>query len=309
VDDYRDSKTGLPVISLYGSTKKPSPEMLEGIDLLLFDIQDVGARFYTYISTMHYAMEATAENDLSFVVLDRPNPNGHYVDGPILQEGFKSFVGMHPIPIVHGLTIGELAKMIVGEGWLDEEGIELQVVKCGQYSHGSSYELPVSPSPNLKSQRAIHFYPSLCLFEGTFVSVGRGTEAPFELYGMPRSDVGDFIFTPQPMEGARNPKHEGIACTGFDLRDRYSLREAQSITTFRLDWLMEMYRASGDREFFTSPDFFDKLAGSDKLRKMIIEGRSEKEIRESWQPELEEYRTMRKNYLLYPDFGTNTSQR
>ena len=291
----KDPKTGLPVVSLYGNNKKPRPEQLENIDVLLFDIQDVGARFYTYISSMHYAMEACAENGKTFMVLDRPNPHGHYVDGPVLEPEFRSFVGMHPIPVVHGLTVGELAKMINSEGWLSG-GIQcaLKVIPMANYTHSTSYTLPVKPSPNLPNQQAIQLYPSLCFFEGTPMSIGRGTPFPFQVIGYPREKFGDFSFTPESTPGAaKHPKHEDKKCYGVDLR------QAPAPTQLDLSYLIGYYEKYEAKDaFFTS--FFDLLAGTDKLRAQIKEGASEAEIRESWMPELEDYKALRQKYLLYP---------
>jgi len=302
--DGKDPRTGLPVFSLYGKTKKPSEEQLQSVDIILFDIQDVGARFYTYISTMHYAMEAAAENGKPFIVLDRPNPNGFYIDGPVLDPAFQSFVGMHPIPVVHGCTVGELAGMINGEKWLDQ-GLhaDLKVIPCSNYSHSDFYELPVSPSPNLPNKSAIYLYPSLCFFEGTVVSVGRGTELPFQSIGYPGNTTGRFQFVPRDLLGiVTDPPHEGKECTGHDLAAFGSFYFKTSRHLY-LDWLTGLYSASADKDgFFSQAAFFDKLAGSDKLRKMVVAGKQPDEIRASWQSELAAYREMRKSYLLYADF-------
>jgi uncharacterized protein YbbC (DUF1343 family) len=296
----KDAKTGLPIISIYGTQKKPSRDELAGVDLLIFDMQDVGARFYTYISTMHYLMEACGENGVSFMVLDRPNPNGQQVDGPVLKREFQSFVGMHPIPVLHGMTVGELAKMINGEGWL-KGGIscELTVIPCRNYSRDMLYELPVAPSPNLRSTKAIALYPSLCFFEGTIVSVGRGTPHPFECIGHPAFRQGDFTFTPAPSFGATAPKLSGQRCLGYDL----SQLPLDSIRSqgVNLSWLIEFYQLLSPRnEFFLPSLFFDKLAGTDQLRKQITEGWSEEEIRESWREGLKEFKEKRQAYLIYP---------
>jgi len=304
IRDGRDPRTGLPVYSLYGKTKKPTAQQLSGVDVIVFDIQDVGARFYTYISTMHYAMEAAAELGTSFLILDRPNPNGFYVDGPVLERGFSSFVGMHPIPVVHGCTVGELALMINGEGWLDG-GVtcDLTVIPCSGYTHQDRYVLPVSPSPNLREMGAIYLYPSLCFFEGTVVSVGRGTDYPFQVIGFPGFEEGNFTFTPADRPGvAMDPPHEGKVCRGHDLRH---LGEAwiTEQPKLHLSWLLDFYRKSPSKErFFDQPGFFDKLAGTDKLRKQIQSGQSEEEIRATWKDGLEKYRQLRQGYLLYPDF-------
>ncbi len=297
----KDPETGLPVVSLYGAHKKPTPNDLEGIDLILFDIQDVGARFYTYISTLHYVMEAAAEEGKKVMVLDRPNPNGFYVDGPLLDTAFSSFIGMHPVPIVHGMTVGEYARMINGEGWL-EGGVEseLEVVECANYEHDDRYELSVNPSPNLAQMSAIYLYPSLCLFEGTVVSVGRGTERPFTMIGHPEFEGGDHRFVPRSIPGkSSNPKHEGDSCRGFDLLEtgRTKMKEKGRVC---LSWLIRMHDALGDKTDFFHEERFDRLAGTDSLRIMIQKGMSEEEIRRSWKEELEAFEEMREKYLLYP---------
>lgn len=289
-----DTKTSLPIISLYGKNKKPSAEQLADIDLVIFDIQDVGARFYTYISTMHYAMEACAENNKAFLVLDRPNPNGHYVDGPILEPAYQSFVGMHPIPVVHGLTVGELALMINGEQWLENAvTCDLQVITAKNYAHNDTYILPVRPSPNLPNQQSIALYPSICFFEGTPVSLGRGTPFPFQAIGYPDPKFGDFTFTPVSTPGAKNPPLQNQLCYGKDLR-KVAVKPG-----IDLSYLIEFYRKSTDKEkFFTS--FFNLLAGTDQLRKQIVQGMSEAEIKQTWQKPLDDYKSMRKKYMLYP---------
>lgn len=296
-----DSKTGVPIISLYGNHKKPTPEDLEGIDIVVFDIQDVGARFYTYISTMTYVMEACAESNVDFLVLDRPNPNGFYVDGPMLDPEFKSFVGMLPIPVVHGLTVGELAQMINGEKWLNGEAeVNLNVVPCEGYSHNDIYVLPIKPSPNLPTINAILLYPSLCFFEGTSFSVGRGTDTPFEVFGHPNMSIGSFIFVPKSGEGASRPKHEGVPCLGWDLSDigGKRIQEKQGLI---LDWIINAYRDFPDKDkFFNSNGFIHKLAGTDELQSQIEAGMSSDQIRASWTPSLNEYKRIRAKYLLYP---------
>ncbi|MEX2590129.1 MAG: DUF1343 domain-containing protein [Chitinophagales bacterium] len=301
----KDKKTGLPIISLYGKQKKPDAKDLEDIDLILFDIQDVGARFYTYISTMHYLMEACAENNKSFIVLDRPNPNGFYVDGPVLKPEFTSFVGMHPVPIVHGMTVGEYAQMINGEKWL-AGGIQcdLEVIKCNRYYHNFRYKLPIKPSPNLPNMTAIYLYPSLCLFEGTDISIGRGTNSPFQVIGSPDIKADRFHFTPQSMDGAKNPKHKGEKCYGQDLselREEYFVNER----AINIEWLVSYYnKYKGDKEdFFNS--YFDKLAGTDQLRQQIEAGKNPKFIKSSWQEDLEKFMSIRSKYLLYDDFRFN----
>jgi len=291
VEDGIDSKTGLPIISLYGKNKKPYKEQLEGIDILLFDIQDVGVRFYTYISTLHYVMEAAAENNIKVIVLDRPNPNGHYVDGPILETDFRSFVGMHPIPIVHGMTIGEYAKMINGENWISEK-CDLTIIEMKNYTHDLNYNLPIKPSPNLPNSRSINLYPSLCLFEGTTISVGRGIDYPFQIFGAPYLE-GNYSFTPKSRAGSKYPKHENTECYGTDLRI-----QEDYLTGINLNWLIESYNNCPEKEKFFN-NFFNKLAGTDKLRLQIIDGKTSEEIKESWQGGLEEFKGIRGKYLIY----------
>ena len=298
-----DPKTGLPIVSLYGKNKKPTPEQLQNIDYVLFDLQDVGCRFYTYISTLHYVMEAAAENNVEVIVLDRPNPNGYFVDGPVLDPKYKSFVGMHPVPVVYGMTIGEYARMINGEGWL-AGGIHCNfaVVTLQHYTHNTRYVLPIPPSPNLPNAESIYLYPSLCLFEGTNISVGRGTALPFQIYGAPMMNGGDYTFTPAPIRGvSENPPHNGKACRGYYLKD-YATTHLDSANSFNLQYLMTAYRQYADKEhFFTNANFFDKLAGNDQLRKQIISGMSEEQIRQSWQEDLDNFKSIRKKYLLYPE--------
>jgi uncharacterized protein YbbC (DUF1343 family) len=295
VNNSIDSKTGLPIVSLYGTNKKPSPEQLNDLDVLVFDLQDVGVRFFTYISTLHYVMEASAEQGKSLIVLDRPNPNGNYVDGPMLKKGFESFVGMHPIPIVHGLSIGELAQMINGEKWL-KGGLKakLTVVPVANWNHDTPYELPVKPSPNLPNALSIRLYPSTCLFEGTVVSLGRGTYFPFQVYGYPDASFGDFSFTPVSIDGmSKTPPHQDKVCYGRDLR-RESLTQP-----FTMSYLLEAYGRSEMKEkFFNS--YFNTLVGTDELKKQILAGKTESEIRETWQQGLTDYAKLRKKYLLYP---------
>jgi uncharacterized protein YbbC (DUF1343 family) len=304
----KDPKTGLPIVSIYGNNKKPSAAQLEGIDVLVFDLQDVGARFYTYISTLHYIMEAAAENDIEVVVLDRPNPNGHYVDGPIRKKGYESFVGMHPIPIVHGMTVGEIAQMINGEKWLKNEVLcKLKVVPVLNYNRNMPYSLPVSPSPNLRSDAAIQLYPGLCLFEGTILSVGRGTETPFEVFGHPdlKGKEGfTYSFTPVPSYGAKDPKLKNQVCYGMDLREYADSGKdgtgSRKINQLEIQWLIKAYKALGSTDFFiTKNRWFDILAGTDELRKDIVSGKSEEEIRESWKVGLEEFKGVREGYLIY----------
>ena len=291
VDNEIDKKTGLPIISLYGKNKKPTSEQLIGIDIIIFDIQDVGARFYTYISTLHYILEACSEKNIKVVILDRPNPNGHYVDGPILEEKYKSFVGMHQIPIVHGMTIGEYATMIVGEKWI-ENNCNLEIIEMINYNRKNNYELPIKPSPNLPNNKSINLYPSLCLFEGTNVSVGRGTDKPFQHFGSPFLKFYSYAFQPRSGPGSKYPKHENKTCVGKNL-ENYSY-----LSSINLNWLIESYNQTNNKEdFFNS--FFDKLAGTDKLRTQIISGLNEKEIRSSWKKGLKEFKKTRTKYLLY----------
>lgn len=299
VADERDKRTGLPLVSLYGKNKKPSPAQLADVDLLLFDIQDVGVRFYTYISTLHYVMEAAAEQDKPVIVLDRPNPNGFYVDGPVLDTAFRSFVGMHPVPLVHGMTIGEYARLINGEGWLNGGArCDLTVIPCTGYDHATYYELPVEPSPNLPNMSAVYLYPALGLFEGTLVSVGRGTDKPFQCIGFPGCTLGDYTFTPRSVPAAKDPPHRDQRCTGLDLS---SFGEFYTRADPRLDlqWLIGMYNDSPDKAKFFN-NFFDKLAGGSALRTAIVAGRTEQDIRTEWRKNLETFREMRKGYLLYP---------
>ncbi len=298
IDNSVDETTGLPIISLYGAHKKPTSKDLEDIDIIVFDIQDVGVRFYTFISTMHYVMEACAENDKQLLILDRPNPNGNYVAGPVLDTAYRSFVGMHPIPIVYGLTMGELAQMINGEGWLKSARCDMTVIKNKNYSHQKTYNLPTKPSPNLPNARSIELYPSLCLFEPTTISIGRGTTFPFQVIGYPDSTYGNFSYTPVSIEGMSNyPKYEGQICYGEDLRD------SEPPISFSLSFLVNYYTEYGGGElFFTSPSFFDKLAGSNNLRNQLLEGLSAKEIEQSWEDDLNRYKSLREKYLLYNDF-------
>lgn len=301
VKDGIDLQSGLPLYSLYGSSKKPSAELLQNIDVVIFDIQDVGVRFYTYISTMHYVMEACAEQGKEMIVLDRPNPNDHYIDGPVLDIEFQSFVGMHPIPLVHGLTVGELANMIKGEGWINEaDALSLTVIPVSNYAHGQEYQLVVQPSPNLPNMQSIYLYPSLGLFEGTIVSAGRGTDIPFQCFGHPRMDSGNIVFTPLPNEGATSPRYKGKECVGFDLSS-LSSKDLRSYGAISLHWLELSLNDLGSEHFFYKNNFFDLLAGTDQLRNQLLEGQTLRQIRESWQPALDEYKAMRKNYLLYDE--------
>jgi uncharacterized protein YbbC (DUF1343 family) len=295
IKDGIDVKTGIPIISLYGSNKKPTLQQLEGLDIVLFDIQDVGARFYTYISTLHYVMEACAEADIPVIILDRPNPNGHYIDGPILEPKHQSFVGMHPVPVVHGMTVGEYAQMINGEGWLKNKvTCHLTVIKAAHYNHSMPYSLPIKPSPNLPNDQAINLYPSLCFFESTPISAGRGTEMQFQIFGDPLLAAEDypFQFTPAPNEGAKNPKFNGIKCQGMDLRN------IPRLDHINLQWLIDAYQRYPKKESFFS-SFFTKLAGTEVLELQIKSGMTSEEIRESWKNDLAEFQKKRKKYLLY----------
>lgn len=296
VENGKDGKTGIEIASLYGKTKKPTPEMLSGIDLMLFDLQDVGVRFYTYISTLTYVMEACAENHIPVVVLDRPNPNGFYIDGPVLKEENKSFVGMHPVPVVYGMTIGEYGKMVNGEGWL-KDGVtcDLTVIPVPGYLRNAIYELPVRPSPNLPNWESVYLYPTLCFFEGTIVSVGRGTETPFQVYGHP--DLrGDYTFTPQSVAGASKPLLEGQRCRGFNLKD-YAHNYVDNPCELQLEWLIEAYQQLKDQSFFNN--YFPKLAGDKQLQRDIENGKSAEEIRALWESDLEAFKAIRSKYLIY----------
>ncbi|TDX11277.1 exo-beta-N-acetylmuramidase NamZ domain-containing protein [Flavobacterium sp. S87F.05.LMB.W.Kidney.N] len=293
VIDGKDAKTGLSIVSLYGENRKPKKEQLAAIDVLVFDLQDVGARFYTYISSLHYVMEACAENNIPLIILDRPNPNGSIVDGPILEKEFTSFVGMHAIPILHGMTIGEYGQMINGEKWL-KNGIQckLIVISCTNYKRDMPYSLLVKPSPNLPNDQAINLYASLCLFEGTNVSLGRGTEKQFQIYGSPYLTKTNFKFTPKPNFGAKDPVYNGKECYGEDLS------KAPKVNQLELKWLLKAYQNTTDKSKFFIP-FFTKLAGTKKLQQQIEAGVSEKDIRDSWKKGLEDFKTMRKAYMLY----------
>jgi uncharacterized protein YbbC (DUF1343 family) len=300
ITDGRDARTGVPVRSVYGKTKKPTPEMLADVDVLVFDIQDVGTRFYTFISTLHYVMEAAAEQGKTVVVLDRPNPNGAVVDGPVLNPKHRSFVGLDPLPICHGLTVGELAQMLNGERWLaGGKPCRLHVVPLAKgYTHATPYVLPVRPSPNLPTARAVALYPSVCLFEGTNVSVGRGTERPFEVVGAPTQPATrPYHFTPQPNAGSPTPPLNGQLCYGLDLHQPAASEPAQFFT---VRYLLDFYRQSTDKAHFFSK-YFEQLAGTDSLRAQVIAGRSEASIRASWEPQLGQFKQLRKKYLLYPE--------
>jgi len=304
VKNSKDIKTGVPIVSIYGKNKKPTAEQLKDIDVVVFDIQDVGARFYTYISTMHYVMEACAENKKEMIVCDRPNPND-FVDGPVLQPDCRSFVGMHPIPVLHGLTVGELALMINGESWLKNK-IHLQdlkIIGIKGWKHGQTYVLPVKPSPNLPNHQSIRLYPSLCFFEATNISVGRGTTFPFQVLGAPQRKLdqtdlrfGSFTFVPRSLPGwDKNPLHQDQTCYGVDLRD-INFKGGLSLKFF-----LDFYNISKEKEaFFTRSDWFNLLAGNKTLQKQIISGMNENQIKESWKPELAKYKLLRDKYILYP---------
>lgn len=297
VEGSTDARTGIPIRSLYdGRTRRPAPEAMRGIDVLVVDMQDVGTRFYTYYIAMIRMMEAAAQADAEVIVLDRPNPNGSYVDGPLLEERYRSGVGELPIPVVHGLTLGELARMAIGEGWVPP--CRLTVVPCRDYTHRDRYVLPVPPSPNLRSQRAVYLYPSLCLTEGTVLSVGRGTERPFELYGHPDLKQALFRFTPRSVAGAAHPPFEGVCCRGYDLGEMDEERIlAEGLNP---EYLIDAYRALGLGEKFFTP-LFEKLVGAGWVRRMIVEGRSAAELRAAWAPDVARFRELRRKYLLYPE--------
>lgn len=301
ISDVKDSKTGLPIMSIYGKKKKPLPEDLKDVDVIIFDIQDVGVRFYTYISTLHYVMEASIENNKPLILLDRPNPNAYFVDGEILNPAYKSFVGMHQVPTVYGMTIGEYAKMINGEGWLPNQGkCDLTVIECKNYTHATYYELPIKPSPNLPNIRSILLYPSTCFFEGTTLSLGRGTEKQFQVIGHPKL-ASDFSFTPMPNEGAKEPPLNGKKCFGTDLSTLTTgsiINDKKINLSYLIDYHKRM--TAINEKFFLDNNFIDKLAGSDQLRKQILAGKSESDIRATWQDGLEKFRKTRSKYLIYP---------
>ncbi|WP_298707666.1 DUF1343 domain-containing protein [Chitinophaga sp.] len=297
VGNSRDSRTGLPIVSLYGSHRQATAADLADVDVLVFDVQDVGVRFYTYISTLEELMVSAAENNKPLIVLDRPNPNGHYIDGPILDTRFRSFVGMQPIPTVHGMTVGEYAKMLNGEGWLKGKvQCALTVVPCENYDHNTMYQLPVKPSPNLPNMRSIYLYPSTCLFEGTVFSLGRGTDKPFQVYGHPLLPKNGFSFTPKSVPGAKSPVLMDSLCYGFDLTTIDPLTDE-----IDLSYIINAYQLFPEKARFFN-NFFDKLAGNDVLRKQIQQGMTAEAIRKSWEPGLQRFANIRKKYLLYTDF-------
>jgi uncharacterized protein YbbC (DUF1343 family) len=298
----KDRKTGLNIISLYGKDrKKPSAADLKDVDVLIFDIQDVGVRFYTYLSTLHYVMEACAENKKPLIVLDRPNPNGYFIDGPVMEDAFKSFLGLHPVPIVYGMSIGEYAQMINGEGWL-KGGVKcnLKVITISGWDHNDLFELPVRPSPNLPNMASVYLYPSLGLFEGTVVSVGRGTDLPFQVIGHPALQKGNYTFTPQPKPGAMEPKYKGQLCHGHNLTDfgNEYMKDTKKIYLF---WLKGMYENTPDKASFFDENF-NYHAGNATLQQQIKDGMSEEAIRATWKPGIDKFKVIRKKYLLYKDF-------
>ncbi|MEO6133800.1 MAG: DUF1343 domain-containing protein [Ginsengibacter sp.] len=330
VGNYTDEKTGIPVISLYGAKRKPSADDLKNVDVLIFDIQDVGVRFYTFISSLQEFMEAALVNDKPLIILDRPNPNGFYVDGPVLDISYRSFVGMQPVPIVYGMTIGEYALMLAGEKWLSPEAnkkfalvkdqqptkqtpYHLLIIRNGNYDHNSKYVLPVKPSPNLPNIQSIYLYPSTCFFEGTTLSEGRGTDKPFMVFGAPSFPKKLYSFTPIPNDGAKSSKHFGEVCYGWDLSGTPEEVLSKTDHKIQLKWLMEAYRLFPNKDsFFIVPksgkmdqSFFNKLAGNNNLWQQIRNGKTEKEIRESWLPQLNNFKKIRKKYLLYKDFADN----
>lgn len=303
INNNIDTKTGLPIISLYGKHKKPTKEDLKDIDIIIFDIQDVGVRFYTYISTLHYVMESCAENSIPIIIMDRPNPNGYYIDGPVLDTSIaKSFIGMHPVPLVYGMTIGEYALMINGEKWLKNKiQCDISVITCKNYNHNTIYKLPIKPSPNLPNMLSIILYPSLGLFEGTIMSIGRGTDFPFQVFGHPKLQKTDFTFTPKSKVGATNPKYKNTICYGFDLRN-ISLSSFIDKKEIQLNFLIKSYKSLKRKNNFFN-NYFYRLAGTKTLQQQIEKGLSEFEIRKSWQNDINNFKKIRKKYLLYTDFN------
>jgi uncharacterized protein YbbC (DUF1343 family) len=311
------------VVSLYGTKNKPTPEDLKDVDIMVYDIQDVGARFYTFISSMQYYMEAALENNIPMIILDRPNPNGHYVDGPVLDPKFKSFVGTQPIPVVYGMTIGEYAQMLLQEGWLGKAAndayqrlkvtryragakfFKLMVIPLANYTHNTYYEVPVKPSPNLPDIQSIYWYPSTCFFEGTAISEGRGTEKPFQIFGHPSLPKTMYSFTPHSTEGAPNPKFKDQVCYGWNLSGTPAEVRKMVDNKVQIKYLLEAYKLFPDKEnFFNKNNGINRLAGTDELMKQVKEGKTEAEIRASWEPKLSEFKKIRKKYLMYPDFDT-----
>lgn len=295
-----DPQTGLPVISLYGNNKKPSAQQLSNVDVVIYDLQDVGARFYTYVSSLEYLMEACAEQKKQLIILDRPNPLGNIVDGPVLQKENRSFVGMQAVPIVYGMTPGEYAQMLLGEKWIKAPNLDLKVITCDNYNHQTLYRLPVAPSPNLKNMAAIYLYPSVCLFEGTVISLGRGTDKPFQQYGHPQLKGFNYSFTPTSVTGATNPPLKDKKCYGELLASDANTAYRMTENKLQLKWLIKAYEAFPDKNAFFN-NFFIKLAGTNTLQEQIRKGMSEADIRASWQPELDKFKTTRAKYLLYEE--------
>jgi hypothetical protein len=304
IDNDTDTKTGIPVISLYGNHKKPTKDDLKNVEVMLFDIQDIGVRFYTFISSLQYYMEAAFENNKQLIILDRPNPNGFYVDGPVLDTAFRSFIGMQPVPIVYGMTIGEYAKMLIGEKWIKTKSSKnMIVIPCKNYTHESKYILPVNPSPNLREMQSIYLYPSICFFEGTVMSEGRGTDKPFQIFGHPSLPSNLYSFTPKPNEGAKSSKCFNEICYGWNLSGSIDNTIKLVNKKIQLKYLLEAYKLFQEKDsFFLKNNFINKLAGNDILMNQIKKGISENEIRKSWQPKLKKFKAIRKKYLLYPDF-------
>lgn len=321
VGDVTDKKTGIPVISLYGKHRKPTEEDMAGVDVLIFDIQDVGVRFYTFISSLEYYLEAALENHKPLLILDRPNPNGFYVDGPVLDKKFKSFIGMQPIPIVYGMTIGEYALMLAGENLLSAKAnaintynvstqpsadtpFHVTVIKCKNYDHNTRYSIPVNPSPNLKTMQGIYLYPSTCFFEGTVLSEGRGTDAPFQIFGHPSLPKNLYAFTPKPNEGAKSSKCFNQLCYGWYISGSNEAVLKQLNSKIQLKYLLDAYKLFPNKDsFFLPNNFINLLAGNDQLKQQLINGKTENEIRQSWEPALSNFKATRKKYLLYTDFA------
>lgn len=320
ISDYTDEKTGIPVISLYGDKRRPSADDIKDVDLLLFDIQDVGTRFYTYISSMQEFLECALENHKPLIILDRPNPNGFYVDGPVLDPKFKSFVGMQPVPINYGMTIAEYANMLMGERWLGDRAnaihaynittkptadtpFHIQFIKCLNYTHKSKYQLPVKPSPNLPEMQSVYLYPTTCLFEGTALSEGRGTDKPFQYIGHPDLPSTLFSFTPNPNAGSKSSKHFGKTCYGWNFGGSIEDVLKKVNEKIQIKWILDAYKIFPKKDsFFLARGSFNRLAGTDVLMQQIKDGKSEEEIRKSWEPKLSEFKAIRKKYLLYEDF-------
>ena len=324
VDDVKDKRTGIPVVSLYGNHRKPTADDLQDVDVLLFDIQDIGVRFYTYISSLEYYLEAALENHKPLMILDRPNPNGFYVDGPVLESKFKSFIGMQPIPIVYGMTMGEYALMLAGEKWLSPKAnainsynvttqptadtpFHVTVIKCKNYDHNSRYILPVMPSPNIKAMQAIYLYPSTCLIEGTVMSEGRGTDAPFQIFGHPALPENLYAFTPKPNAGAKSSKCFYQKCYGWFISGSNEEVLKKLDSKIQLKYLLDAYKLfPGKDSFFLKNNFINRLAGNEALAQQVKQGKTEAEIKKSWQPALSKFKMIRKKYLLYKDFGPAT---